>query len=46
MARKVALSFLALLVAFCIGLSLIATAGAALVVSESFAAPVQVYPVP
>lgn len=41
MARKIALSFLALLVAFCIGLSLIAMAGAALVVTDFSAAPTQ-----
>lgn len=46
MARKIALSFLALMVAFCIGFSLIAMAGAALVVTENTAASALVTPAP
>lgn len=45
MARKIVLSLATFLVAFCLGLSLIAFAGAALIVSEHLAVPTQVNPV-
>lgn len=47
LARRIWLSVLALLVAFIIGLSLIASVGAIIIVRESnLAAPVQVIPAP
>jgi hypothetical protein len=46
MARRIWLSILALLVAFCIGLSLIALSGAVLLVQSNIAAPVEVVPTP
>ncbi len=46
MSRKISLSILVLLVAFCIGLSLIATVGAAIIVQQSQSAPVLVTPAP
>jgi hypothetical protein len=46
MSRKIGLSILALLVAFCIGLSLIAMAGAVIIVQQSQSVPAQVIPAP
>lgn len=46
MARRLILSTAAFIVAFCLGLSLITTAGAALVAAERFAAPAEVVPAP
>ena len=46
MTRRLILSAAAFLVAFCLGLSLITTAGAALVAAERFSAPAEVLPVP
>jgi len=46
MARRLILTTVAFLIAFCLGLSLITTAGVALVVAERFAAPAEVIPLP
>lgn len=46
MARRLILSVAAFLIAFCLGLSLISMAGAALVVAERYSAPAEVLPAP
>lgn len=46
MSRRIWMSILALLLAFCLGLTLIAAAGTAVYIQESKAAPAQVIPTP
>jgi hypothetical protein len=46
MARKMGISFLVLMVVFCIGLSVIAVAGAVVIVQSSSAIPFLVTPTP